>query len=258
MLTALSLPYRLRNGFKHLVGSFLVAGAVAALVFGVWYPEPYRELSGGFHLFLILFFVDVVLGPLATAIVSRPGKSRREWVVDLALIVLLQFAAMAYGVWTLYQARPVYMVFEIDRFRVVSAVDVPEGWLSKAPKDLQQLPVTGPGILAVRPFVNANEQAEAIMAALGGVHLAYRPDFWVPYSRAVADVGRETKALKDSWKKNEKIRRQLDEIIKKSKLDWNRVGYIPLYASHQIWTVLMDRESNMPVDYLDMDPFEAN
>ena len=134
-----SLIHRFSRGGMHLLFSVLVAVVVALWVFGVWYPAPFRDLSGGLHLFGILIAVDLVLGPLATTVVSKPGKSLREWRMDVALIVLLQFAALGYGVWTMYQARPVYLAFEIDRLRVVNAVDVAQERLPMAPANFQNL-----------------------------------------------------------------------------------------------------------------------
>ena len=42
---------KLRAAGIHLGLSLLVAALAAALVFGVWYPYPYREISGGRALF---------------------------------------------------------------------------------------------------------------------------------------------------------------------------------------------------------------
>ncbi|NTV87211.1 MAG: pilus assembly protein, partial [Burkholderiaceae bacterium] len=116
---------RARAAAVHLCISLLVAGVAAGLVFGLWYPYPYREISGGRELFLLVVAVDVVLGPLVTFVVFNRTKPRKELVRDLALVGLMQLAGLAYGLWTVHEARPVHLVFEIDRFRAVHAVDVP-------------------------------------------------------------------------------------------------------------------------------------
>lgn len=41
-------------------------GLAATLVFAVWYPYPYREISGGRSLFEMVVAIDVVMGPLLT------------------------------------------------------------------------------------------------------------------------------------------------------------------------------------------------
>jgi len=118
--------FRLKAAAVHLCISLLVAGCAAWLVFGVWYPYPYREISGGRELFMLVVTVDVMLGPLITFIVFDRRKPRRELGRDLALVGLIQLAGLGYGLWTVHAARPVHLVFEIDRFRVIHAVDVPE------------------------------------------------------------------------------------------------------------------------------------
>ena len=55
---------RLRASAIHLAISLSVATLAALVVFGWWYPYPYRELSGGRELFALVVAVDVVLGPL--------------------------------------------------------------------------------------------------------------------------------------------------------------------------------------------------
>jgi hypothetical protein len=66
---------RLQASAAHFALSLLVAALAAALVFGVWYPYPYREISGGRELFFIIVAVDVVMGPLLTfAVFNRKNR----------------------------------------------------------------------------------------------------------------------------------------------------------------------------------------
>ena len=110
-----------RAAFFHLIISLLVGALAAAAVFGFWFPYPYQELAGGQHLFLIMVGVDVVCGPLLTAMLFSPTKSRRELTLDLSLIALVQLAALIYGVHSISEARPVVLAFETDRMVSVAA-----------------------------------------------------------------------------------------------------------------------------------------
>ena len=70
---------RLRASGIHFGISLCIAALAAALVFGLWYPYPYREISGGRELFFLLAAVDVIMGPLITlAIFNRQVKTVRE------------------------------------------------------------------------------------------------------------------------------------------------------------------------------------
>jgi hypothetical protein len=128
----------------HLCISIVIALLAAALVFYFWYPYPYREISGGRELFMILITVDVILGPSITLAIFNRAKPRRELRRDLAIVGLIQLAALGYGLWTVFIARPVHLVFEIDRFRVVHAVDVPSDLMDKVRPGSMRCPCSGP------------------------------------------------------------------------------------------------------------------
>ena len=139
-----NLASRLKAAGIHLGISALIAGMAAALVFGLWYPWPYRSASGGQALFLLIMSVDLVLGPALTFVVFNRSKTKSHLVRDLAVIATLQLAGLAYGLYTVYLARPVAVVFEVDRFRVVSAVEVRHEELPQAlPALLQRQELLG-------------------------------------------------------------------------------------------------------------------
>ena len=120
----MQLKPRFQAAGIHLCISLVIAALAATLVFALWYPYPYRDLSGGRELFTMLVSIDVILGPLLTLAVFNLKKPRAQLVRDLAIIGLVQLLALGYGLWTVYQARPVHMVFEMDRFRVTHAADI--------------------------------------------------------------------------------------------------------------------------------------
>ena len=183
---------RLKASAIHLGLSLFIALLAALLVFGIWYPFPYREISGGRELFLLVVSVDVILGPLITLAVFNRSKPLGELRRDLATVVLIQLAALGYGLWTVSVARPVHLVFEIDRFRVVHAIDIAPELLEKTPLDVVALPVTGPTLLAVRPFRDQQENFDATMAAL---HNASTPDQRTRLARALPGYEGDARAL---------------------------------------------------------------
>ena len=95
-----------------VVGAFIL---VASLI---WYPSPYLEISGVLAVIGILAMVDIVLGPLLTLIIFKPGKPGLK--MDIAIIVSVQVVAFFYGAHIIYNQRPAYVVFVVDRFEVVS------------------------------------------------------------------------------------------------------------------------------------------
>ena len=155
---------RLRAAAVHLGLSALVALLAAVLVFFLWYPYPYRVISGGRELFQLVVGVDVIVGPLITFAIFDRAKPRTELRRDLAIVGILQLAALGYGLWTVEFARPVHLAFEIDRFRVVHRVDIPSELENRVPPGIAFAPLTGPTLVAVRPFRDEQERASLLGA----------------------------------------------------------------------------------------------
>lgn len=253
MLTA-PLRDRLRASGIHLLLSCAIAALCALLVFCIWYPYPYREISGGRELFLIVISVDIILGPLITFTVFNRAKPMTELRRDLTIVVLLQIGALAYGLWTVSVARPVHMVFEFDRFRVVHAIDVPVELLNKTPMGVDALPWTGPTLLAVRPFRDANESMEATMAALRGAPLGARPDLWEPYAQSTPRVllaAHPVTLLKSRFPARIA---EIDQLIAAAGGNPQTAMYLPLVGRKSFWTVLMDPSANV-LGALSLDSF---
>ncbi len=247
---------RARAAGIHLGISLLVAGGAAWLVFGIWFPPPYNEISGGRELFTLVVAVDVVLGPLITFVVFDLRKPLRERVLDLSLVGLIQLGALAYGLWSVHMARPVHLVFEFDRFRVVHMVDVPEELLPRAPAALQALPLTGPTPLAVRPFRDANEKAEATLAAIAGLPLAARPDLWQDYAAArvrVLQAARPLASLRERFAGQAGL---IEQAVVATGRPEAQLFYLPMVSRKATaWTVLVDAGTALPVAYLPLDSF---
>lgn len=248
-------PSRGRAAGIHFLLSMALATAAALLVFLLWYPYPYREISGGRELFLIVVTVDVILGPLITLAIFDRRKPRRELVMDLSVVGLIQIAALCYGLWTVMLARPVHLVFEVDRFRVVHRADIDDQALAGAPAGLRDLPVAGPGLLAVRSFRNAGEQADATMAALGGVDLGAQPGLWEPYAAARPRVQAAAKPASELLRRFPDQKPAIEQALAGSGLAADKALFLPMIGRKSFWTVLLDPSSMEPVAFLPIDSF---
>lgn len=246
---------RARASLIHLGISLCISLLAAALVFGVWYPYPYREISGGRTLFLLVVCVDVVMGPLITLVIFNPLKPRKELETDLTIVAVLQLAALSFGLLTVFVARPVHLVFEYTRMSVVHAVDLDKDMLAKAPQGLRTLPVTGPTPLALRPFRDSAEEFDATMAAIGGVPLAARSDLWEPYVNARTRILQEARPVAELRQRFTAqaylIDLKLGEIGKPA----DQLRYLPTVGRDQAWTVLLDASTAAPLAFIPLDSF---
>lgn len=228
----------------HLLVSALAACLAAALVFGLWYPGDYRHLAGGRGLFVLVVSVDVVLGPLLTFAVFNLAKGWPHLRRDLAIIGALQLAALGYGMHTVFIARPIAMVFEVDRLRVVSAVDVRVSELERAPPEYRRLPLTGPWLLATRAAREGAERNEAIFLGVSGIEPSQRPTFWQPYDQSrtqVIERSRPIKVLLDHYPEaNATVRR----VLADADVSLQEARFMPVMARGD-WVALLDRSGRI-------------
>jgi hypothetical protein len=259
MTLPMSRPFkssRLSAAGIHLMLSLAVAAAAAGLVFGIWYPYPYREISGGRELFSIVMAVDVVLGPLLTLTVFNRNKPTRELRRDLTMIGLLQLAALVYGLWTVSVARPVHLVFEMDRLRVVHAIEVPEEELAQAPPGLQRLPWTGPTLLSMRPFLNDREKVDMTVVAMGGVPLGARPALWQDYASAGPQIRAAAKPLSELKARFPTQAAMLDAALKAAPAaSAATLGYLPMASRDKYWTAVLDLNTTEVTAFVPIDSF---
>ena len=238
----------------HFLISLCLAAIAALLVFFVWYPFPYREVSGGRELFLILVSVDVILGPLLTFSIFDRRKSRRALAFDFSVIGLAQLAALSYGLWTVFVARPVHMVFEYDRFRVVHAIEVPENLLTKTPAEIVALPITGPTMLSIR-VAKGNEIVDVTLAELNGTPASARPDFWQPYESARSSVLQHAKPASALLTRFPGQAALINHGIESAGRPAEQLLYLPLFGRKEFWTVLIDKDTTQVLFAIPLDPY---
>lgn len=252
------LPFALKAFGIHLTASCAVALAVAWLVFSVWVPAPYQGLVQAPQLFIVLLLVDVVCGPLLTAVLANPAKPRKELRLDFALVVLIQLGALAYGLHTIAHARPVALVFEVDRFAVVSASQIDTQELTQATAELQKLPWNGPQLLGTRAAHNPDEKLQSIELSLQGIEPSARPGWWQSYELSRPQVLARMQPLQALHQRAPAAQRALvDAELHQIQRSITQTFYLPLVSSHQLdsWIVLLDAQANI-VGHVAVDGFQ--
>lgn len=256
MQSHFDLLTRTRAAGLHLVISGAVAALAAALVFGLWYPYPYRHLAGGKELFVLVTVVDVVLGPLLTFAVFNMQKGWMHLRRDLLFIGLIQLSALVYGLYTVFLARPVALVFEVDRFRVVTAAQVLTAELPVADLAYRQLPLTGPRLLGTREPQPGEERNDALfMSALRGVERGQRPKFWQPYANSRQAAMARAVPLWTLWARHPEQRQQQEEILRRNGIDPSAAKYLPVIGRTSDWVVILN-DSGQPVHFVPVSAFD--
>ena len=254
MFERLDLPRRARAAGLHLLISLAVAAVAAGLVFGVWFPGVYRQVAGGRDLFWLITSVDVVLGPLLTFAVFNIKKGWPHLRRDLAVIGAIQLAALAYGLVTVYGARPVAMVFETDRFRVIAAAQVEVAELPEARPEYRKLPLMGPWLLGARAAEPGYERNDALFKGLRGIDRAQRPKFWQPYADSSADALARARPLATLLAKYPALAGDVKAELQSLKVDEASAKFLPLIGRGGDWVVILDSAGRL-VHYVQAEGF---
>jgi hypothetical protein len=249
------LVNRLRASGVHLLISLCIAALSAALVFLVWYPTPLAAASGVTGIFLLLLVVDISLGPLITLFIFNLKKP--ELKRDLAIVGVIQLAALLYGLHAVYVARPAYVVFAADRFDLVFANDLDEKKLAAATlPQFRQVPMFGPQIIAAPLPTNPAERQALLFATVnGGEDLYQQPKFYRPYADARGTVQQRAQPLarlKD-FNKDQLVR--VDQLIAKYQAGKRDAGFLPLKGKAQDTAVIVDRASGDVLEMVSLRPW---
>jgi hypothetical protein len=238
----------------HLLLSALIAATVVALVAFVWYPRPYFEAMGGGTLLRLLIGVDVVLGPLITLIIFKPGKPRLK--LDLATIAVLQLAALAYGSYIMFEARPVYNVFVRDRFETIPANDLDGESLARAGSEFRDLPMAGPRVVAASPPANPEESVKIAMGAMaGGPDISKMPHLYKPYDAAAADAARAAKPLQTISRQGRAEAQAVTDFVSAHGNNASNLGYLPVRARNKDFAMIVDRKTGQIVGSIAVNPW---
>ncbi|MBS0408022.1 MAG: fimb protein [Proteobacteria bacterium] len=253
MISRSRLNFAARYAGRHLLISLLIALTSAAVVFGLWYLSLYRQLLQVEHIYLLVLAVDVVCGPLLTLVLASPKKSRRERWLDFSLIGVIQLAALAYGMHSVWVARPVALVFEVDRLVVVTANELQLDALPKAPPGLRQLPWAGVLKAGTRKAASNEEFMRNVERGLAGFSTAMQPDWWTPWSDAGAAMRARAKPLAELIARRPQAAQKLQDAARSTGHAVAGLRYMPLVSSKTLdWVALLDAQMNMvgwaPVD----------
>jgi hypothetical protein len=234
----------------HLSISFIIGAVAFALLYFVYYPQPYFKAAGADHLVLILLGVDVILGPLLTLVVFKSGKKTLKF--DLATIALLQLSALCYGLYVMWFARPVFIVAVVDRIEIVYANSIEPDKMAQAMfPEFKKEPLFGPVYGVTRQPNMGAEQEEVLTASFNGTDIQFFPKYYVPRGPD------SMKAFLNNAKKVPKLpkraREAAEQYLAQHPQSVEVVG-VPVKGRLQDYTILMDAKTGATVTAL---PFSA-
>ncbi len=228
---------------------FLASATVIAVIFGlvklVWYPNQLFEAANGFELLKILVLVDLVLGPLIMLIIFNPKKKSLKFDVSAVLVCQLMF--MAYGVWSLYAVRPVYIAYVENQFFLVKANEIEDSDLDKVEHaQFKKLPLFGPVFVGTKAPESDKKREEIMFAKLGGMGIQNLPQFYVPIEDVQVQV-RANGKLPSQLNTNNEDKKQLENMFEKAEKQGQKILFSPLQTKGRQLFVAIDGTNGQPL-----------
>jgi hypothetical protein len=238
----------------HLSISGIVACLVLVFILLVFYPGFYFRLSGGLKLFFIIVGVDVVIGPLLTLAVYKAGKKGLKF--DLSMIAFLQVAALAYGLHTMWVARPVYTAFVVDQFVVVSASEIVLESLEKAKPEYQKTPLFGgPRFVATeRPESREERQRILFSSLFAGADIQNYPEYYVPYQEKQGEILERSRSLRELEKVVPEAKDEIKKFLKKNGGTEDDYRYLLIRGMGFTFMTMVVDQKGAPVGVMPVDP----
>jgi hypothetical protein len=169
----------------HIGLSVFIISTFLAIVWFVWYPEPFFELEGGWSVVAILAMVDIIIGPLLTFIVFNPEK--KELYFDLAVIAVLQLSAFGYGSFTIFTERPLYVAYSEEGFSIIPAASINTDELTD--KSLKNGFFDSPRFVYIQiPVTHKERQALVNELTQKGKNIYLLPKYYRPYQQNLPNV----------------------------------------------------------------------
>ena len=244
------MPKRFKFFLSHLSISSLIALLVIGLVFFIWYPSPLASAVGVTHIFLMLLVIDVILGPLLGLLVYKEGKKTLKF--DLSVIILIQIAALCYGVYSIEQGRPAWLVYNVDRFELVRKNELVDTNIQQAQPQFQKPSWFKPQYVAAEFAKDIQQRNDEMFAeVLGGISIAQRPERYVELTQAKTQIQQRAQNLELLKQFNDQ--QSVQKILAKYP---QADAFVPLKATAVDMTVLINKEKGEVVKIVDLRPWK--
>lgn len=239
----------------HLTASVAIVAVFLLLTFFVWYPAPLFKVEGTRSVIQILLGVDIVLGPLLTLVVFKPGKPGLK--MDLAIIIAIQLSALIYGANVVFRERPAIVSFALDRFVVISRAEMKELGMSKLDTKQVKLNTVGPTYVYTEQPDDPQEAEKLLFEALDGKpDIDKRPEYYRDFQDNIEKSFVKAMDLRKYAENSEHAREEIEKYLKKSDKSYDDIAAYPVVGKHHDMVLVVDKQSKSVAGSIDINPWE--
>lgn len=246
------LKFKLKAFALHFFVSLIIVLMSAFIVWFIWYPAPLYKATGVNKIFVIVLAIGLIVGPLLTFLVSKPNKKSLRF--DIVIIVIIQLVAFLYGLYQVYDGRPAWIAYNVDRFDLIRNNEIDNRKLLEALPAYLQVSNSGPlYVAAIIPKGKSEISNQILFDEVGsGIAPSQRPELYVPLQQVEQNMNDRVRALSelDSYNDKAKVRDILSEYPEAD-------SFLPLKANAISMTVLIKADDQPKVvKIVDLRPWE--
>lgn len=219
----------------------------------LWFPDGYFALSGIGRLLLVLLGVNVVVGPVLSALVYRPGKRGLKF--DLVVLATIEIAILSWALLAFDARRPAIAVFAVDRFELL-----PKAEIDAMPLDGEcraRLRGVGPKLKYAALPTDGEALSRLIDETVfqGQPDIDRRPEFWQPYAAGVSTLRAAAQPLAELSARDPAEARYLRRWLARQGGGIDDYLYLPIRARSGDGSIIIHAGTAYPVDVLAIDPW---
>jgi len=243
-----TLKSRFTAAGLHFLGSILLFSFLLWVIIKIWYQQPFFSASGGWQGLKIVALVDLVLGPLITLIIYNVNKPKKVMLADLSIIVILQLAALGYGISTIYTQRPVALAFWEQEFYTIPAQALEKQGINLA--TLGQFSDLSPAMIYVEKPTES-DQLKAMLKVIVDQKIppTEQLNLYRPINSYLPEVLKHSINIDEVIKKNTDMAGQLETLLKETNTKQSENNYLVLKSKYQNIVLVFSSKSIM-IGYL--------
>ena len=168
------------------------------------------------------------------------------------MIIALQVSALCYGLYSIEQGRPAWLVYYVDRFELVRKNEIINDHIDQTLPQYQNVTWSQPQYVAVQFAADVKTRNDDLFTeVLGGISLAQKPERYVDFVQAKPQLQQRAKSLKELNQYNDV--KQVDRILSTYP---QATGFVPLKANAVDMVVLINKEKGEVVKIVDLRPWK--
>jgi len=151
------------------------------------YSYPLSLAVNFWQIALIFCVVDLLIGPFLAFLVYKEGKKSLK--LDLSIIILFQAIAFCYGAYSIFDARPAWIVYSVDRFELVKNTDIYIEDMNKVQPEYRQAPWFGPQFTAVELSTDQTQRGQDVFnAVFANLTLSKQPEKYMKLQTVQSEI----------------------------------------------------------------------